>query len=817
MRNPLLSLGRSERGKPRGLETGTASVPRRRRTAYALISCILLPSVIILFLECLLRIAGYGHPSSFFIRRSIANREVFTENPRFGWLFFPPRLARTVPRLSIPAKKPPGVFRIFVLGESAAMGDPDFSFGFSRILEVLLDARFPGRAFEIHNTAMAAVNSHAVRIIAEECAKLEPDLFVVFLGNNEVIGPFGPGVVAAPVASSLSLIRLSIGLRTTRIGQAAADLLRAFKGPGGSAPETWGGMEMFMKYPVSADDPLLEKAIAHFRENLMDLCGAAASAHAAVLLCTVPVNMKDCAPFGSSLPRNMDQSSRRQWEAEVARGIRAEQKSDTAAAVRYYSGALRIGNGYADLHFRMARLLLSREPDSAGIHFQKARDLDILRFRADSRINRIIRETAEELKRENVSCFDAERAFNRDAPEGIPGRESFWEHVHLNFHGNYRFASGVMECMRIPPGVGKTGPALSEPECAGRLALTRWSRSKMAEDVSRRIERPPFVRQVTHRTDTRILADSLMSLRDSSLPDCIRRDAELFRRAITGRPGDWVLHENFGKFLLQVQGDHAAAHEQFRLASQTLPFDPITRANLGASLLSGGKFPEAEAQCREALRLLPGFAEAEFNLGSALEKQGDPVEAVKHYKNASLGRGEMAGIMCRIGSARISRGETGEAADWFRKAVVLDPENAEARNDLGVALMKKGEIVPAAECFSKAVELNPGLFGARLNLAAICAKRGDLGSAIDHYRKAIEIDPERPSVHNDLGILLARRGQMEEAADHFAEALKRRPDFSEARRNLEQALRLMKRQPGGGRTNNEQLRFKKNNSSGVNP
>ena len=41
--------------------------------------------------------------------------------------------------------KPEDTLRIFVLGESAAMGTPEPAFGFSRILERLLQHRYPDR------------------------------------------------------------------------------------------------------------------------------------------------------------------------------------------------------------------------------------------------------------------------------------------------------------------------------------------------------------------------------------------------------------------------------------------------------------------------------------------------------------------------------------------------------------------------------------------------------------------------------------------------------------------------------------------------
>ena len=52
-------------------------------------------------------------------------------------------MIKTPQAYAIPAEKPQGTFRIFVLGESAAMGDPDPAYAFSRYLEVMLRQRYP--------------------------------------------------------------------------------------------------------------------------------------------------------------------------------------------------------------------------------------------------------------------------------------------------------------------------------------------------------------------------------------------------------------------------------------------------------------------------------------------------------------------------------------------------------------------------------------------------------------------------------------------------------------------------------------------------
>ena len=134
-----------------------------------------------LLLESGLRLAGFGYPTGFFLRREIEGQACWIENARFGRRFFPPSLARTPGSLAIPVHKSTNTFRIFVLGESAAMGDPLSNFGFSRMLDRLLQTRFPDRRFEVVNVAMTAINSHVILPIARDCARLDGDLWVIYM------------------------------------------------------------------------------------------------------------------------------------------------------------------------------------------------------------------------------------------------------------------------------------------------------------------------------------------------------------------------------------------------------------------------------------------------------------------------------------------------------------------------------------------------------------------------------------------------------------------------------------------------------------
>ncbi|MFQ5350261.1 MAG: hypothetical protein ACE5EG_07460, partial [Thermoanaerobaculia bacterium] len=235
-------------GPQRGRPTGW------RRWLFPVAAATLVPLLALSLVELGLRSVGTGHPSGFFV--PVEDQPAETTNPRFGWRFFPPAIARSPVVLRLPPAKPAAGYRIFVLGGSAAMGTPEPAFGFGQVLGVLLRERYPDTDFEVVNAAMAAISSHVALEIARDCARRRPDLFAVYLGNNEVVGPYGPGTVFAPAGTGLPAIRLGLRLRRLRGGQLLARGLTAIRRPP-AAPTRWRGMEMFQDRRLAASDPRL--------------------------------------------------------------------------------------------------------------------------------------------------------------------------------------------------------------------------------------------------------------------------------------------------------------------------------------------------------------------------------------------------------------------------------------------------------------------------------------------------------------------------------------------------------------------------------
>jgi hypothetical protein len=198
--------------------TPGGSLSSRRRWCFRLLA-LLVPILVLGMVEAALRVADYGFPTAFFLSVKEPGRSMLTDNPKYGWRFFPPAVARAPRPLYLSAHKSPGTVRIFVFGESAAMGDPEPAYGFARQLERLLQARHPEHKIEVVNTAMTAINSHVMRQIARDCESREGDFWLVYAGNNEVIGPFGAGTIFGRQAPSRATVRLILALKTTRLGQ----------------------------------------------------------------------------------------------------------------------------------------------------------------------------------------------------------------------------------------------------------------------------------------------------------------------------------------------------------------------------------------------------------------------------------------------------------------------------------------------------------------------------------------------------------------------------------------------------------------------
>ena len=679
-------------------------------------------------------------------------------NEKFGDRFFPPAIARTAAPFRFAEQKATNSYRIFLLGESAANGDPDTTYGMGRYLEVLLRERYPGTDFQVVCVAvMTAIDSSTILPIARECARHQGDLWLIYMGNNEMVGPFGAETSYGLHAPNLGIIRTILAIKTTRIGQ-CLDALISHLRSGSPAPKKWGGMEMFSNNRLGYDDPARLRAYANFRGNLEDILGAAHQAGVPVILSTMAVNLKDCAPFASIHATGLDTNQESAWNQFYAQGVGQEAAGSNREALALYQQAAKIDPQFADLQFRMGKCDLAlTNDDQAREEFELARDDDALDFRSDTRINLAIREAADRHAGQGVYLLDAARVMAQSSPQGIPGLELFFEHVHFNFAGNYLLALTIAEQVKkiLPDSITARdkGNWASAELCNERLAVSVWDRQRVWEPIWSRITSPPFTGQFNHDTMLKIYEAKwaeAKSLMNTQSPEQAR---QMYEQALALAPDDYFLHGNFQRFL-EKRGYLKPTIAEAKRCCELMPQLPGGYYYVGKLLVRDENIPEAIDYFSRALAIRGDYVEAQNAMGEILANQQKPTEAVV----------------------------------WFKRAIRSNPGYVEAYINLGFLHQNQGENDAAMASYQQAADLEPEGPADYFNRANLAASRYQWDEVIACLRAVIKARPDFWQARYQLGVQLAAKGQMEEAEQQFSEVIRYRPDFIPAHLDLGTAL-----------------------------
>ncbi len=757
--------------------------------AFRLAAMILAPALFLLAVEGVLRLVSYGYPTGFLV--PVAGRDqVVTTNPRFGWRFFPRPLARSPVPLVIPTRQG-GAFRIFVVGGSAARGTPDSAYSFGRMLEVLLEEAYPDSRFEVHNAAMTAINSHVVRQIVRDCAPRQGDLFVVYLGNNEVVGPYGAGTVFGRFSPNLTAIRAALALESTRFGQLLDATLGGAERDASHAE--WRGMEMFLEQRVAADDPRLADVYGHFRHNLTDIVRAAHRHQARTVLVTVATNLRDQPPFASLHRKDLSGEDSERWQALYQRGVEAAEDGETATALGFFRQAEDLDDRHAELHFRIGHLLLTLgQAEPATQHLTRARDLDALRFRADSRINDTLRGVAVENADRGVTLVDAARLFMAGG-EGVPawpGRRFFHEHVHLSFEGNLALARAVFEqVVALLPESFVRDPSATRLEAgamAERLAFTAFDHAELEHDILRIVSRPPFTDQVGNTGDVANRWQDLARLR-SQLDRSAWEEADaLYRQRLRQDPDDLELRRRFASLLLRRHPEQSIEH--WKALLERLPAVAGWRVSLATALTDAGRGEEALAEL-EVLRQLAGeSADWHVNRGTVFESQERHDAADQEYRLALDRQPRHTLARFNLATSALRRGQVEQAAELYRQLLADQDDFAPGHHNLGRCLEQLGRPTEAAASYRRAIEVDPSLASAHNSLGLLLEKQQSFEAAAASYRRALTFRPDHALAHFNLADLLLSFGDTTSAARLYRQGLTSSPDNSQARYNLAQAL-----------------------------
>ena len=602
-----------------------------RNKLFTIITVVVIPVLFFVLVEFALRLVGVGTHYQYFNQIDIGGEAFYQENPDFADQFYPPSLNVGPLQNTFAAERSEDRLRVFVLGGSAAMGFPHKNHGVDRLLAAQLRALFPNRDVDVVNTAMTSVNSHVVYQVAKTLPAESADVAVILMGNNEVVGPYGPGTFNQNFLSSLSAIRALQALKRTRLWQLLNSALSEVQSSDAKADLEWQGMQMFVDNGVAEDDPRMSAVYEHFEGNLRDIVDTLDAKGMHVVLSTVPVNLRQSAPF---LSVSRDDISAGDETKLMALRERAELQALNGRwreAQDLWQQAIALDAGHADSHFQLATSLENLgEYALARSHYERALDLDGLRFRADTRINAIIEGVAREYDSSQVSFVHSSKGFDRASAPYAPGWDLLVEHVHYDFSGNAVLARIFARAIarHLSP---TTPPKLLKPEeVAARIGFPNHETIENLKNLQGMAKQPPFPGQSNYQDYLAFLATELSSVTAEvgEPKDVVRRRQQV----LVDGEGDWKLHFEMialARHLKNKQAQYYHLDQLFKLYSHNRE----SYINLATLLSQDGRWAEVIPLLERSLSYTRGreelIVEAVGWLGTAHLKTGNTVEATE--------------------------------------------------------------------------------------------------------------------------------------------------------------------------------------------
>jgi lysophospholipase L1-like esterase len=412
----------------------------RRQRLFALLA-LLIPFAVFAIVEGGLRIANYRGDLRLFVHLPNVDPKYLGVNERLGARYFVGvRALPTPPGDLFLAAKPAHGFRVFVLGESSAAGFPyGYNGTFSRVLRDALQDVMPQDTVEVVNLGLAATSTYTLYDEVDEILAQHPDAVMIYAGHNEFYGALGAGSTErlgawpAFVRTYLRLQRLKTVLLAREVATGLVQRVGAFSGVKRDTLQSLM-QQMVREELIPLNSPTYEKGVRQFRSNMGAILRRFQHAKVPVFVGSLTSNLRDQAPF------------------------RSLKTGELPAAEQVYAAA--------------REALANHDPAGARKQFERARDLDALRFRAPTEFNSIIRTLVRET---GAHYVPVDEAFAASASDGIPGSELFWEHLHPNQHGYHLIGKTFFEALAEANFVGHQ----AEPEGLGtwdsyadRMALT---------------------------------------------------------------------------------------------------------------------------------------------------------------------------------------------------------------------------------------------------------------------------------------------------------------------------------------------------------
>ncbi|WP_148595945.1 hypothetical protein [Aquisphaera giovannonii] len=364
---------------------------------------------------------------------------------------------------------------ILVVGESSAEGVPYRDWlSVGKVVTWQLRRLFPTRMFHLEVQARAGWTLEQMHQKLAESSR-RPDLLILYAGHNEFASRYGwsadvpyydddpgPGT-AAGLATRLAgwspLCRL--------MDEARGRALVASRPPIRPADVVTVPSHTAAQHQERLDD---------FRRRLGMILADLERAGVLTVVVVPPGNDAGFEPSRSVLLPGTPRADRDAFAAEVL-SARELERADEARAIESYRRLIARYPGFAETHFRLARLLQrSGARDEAYREYVLARDLDAHPMRCPSAFQDVYRELAPRHGALLVDGQDVLRARAEAVGSGQLDDILFNDAMHPSLDGHMALAEAILSALRDRGAFGwpqsLAAPAISREACADHFDVT---------------------------------------------------------------------------------------------------------------------------------------------------------------------------------------------------------------------------------------------------------------------------------------------------------------------------------------------------------
>ncbi len=626
-----------------------------------------------------------------------------------------PNRLRLFNHQEFPGEKGSNSYRIFCMGGSTTHGRPYYDpVSFCGWLRAYLNAADPARNWEVINAGGVSFASYRVAKLMNELSEYQPDLFIVYSGQNEFLEERSYGQLASLPDWLINLHATLSGTRTYTALQYLIDAVQSDSLENAQQRSMLSGeVDEILTRSVGPesyhrDDALKQQIVTHYRLNMTRMVSIARSVGADLLFVQPAINLKDMSPFKSEHKEGLDEEARKAWGALYRRARALQEAGDNAEALAVYRQALGIDDRHADLHFRIGQVHFDLgHYEEAERVFRRAVDEDIVPLRILSSMQRIVQDVASQ---EDVPLVDfpaiLRQAYLSRYEHAVFGKEYFRDHVHTDKEG-YRLLGLTLFDYLVRQGV-------VTPDAS-------WN------DARREAVEQAVIAGLDPRIEGRA---SLMLGKVFAWAGKFDEAYASFRRTLEILGPSPMIYDRLARSSY-LSGRYDDTIRHLRQTLKLYPGMPGVHEKLAMLLGLQGKTDEAVEHCLAELKLDPTDYTVHAGLAYLLEQKGEDTAALEHYRLALSYKPDHEYALVKLAHLLIAQNRYDEALVVSQDALRVNPDQHLAHSALGRIMQEQGNTEKAMWHFAEALRLKPDSEVARENLLQVQVKYDKAGVVSD--------------------------------------------------------------------------------------